>query len=701
MKNHKLLLVVGTSILLAACGGGGSDPVPQGTQIVLTEMPEFLAERPSECTVSADGNEYKLSEFEIDLSEVDSLNCRNINFDSLSGIDKFTGLETLSFDHVGVEGFDYSPISTVTWIKHISISHDANQAWTLDIFEGMSGLESLELRGVTDKATVELYDSIALFNQLNTLTINYSHISDLTFLADATQVKHLNLDDNEISDVSVLAGLPQLESLSLERNKIGFGIDKLKPLYNLTNLALDGNTEMPCFDVETLKDVLGPGVVEPSDNCATYLTWKMGDGNVSIDNAMEGNRFDRVLFLEDYNSDSIKLEISNKDLTLDFGDAGSLTLINYFLNDVSKVDFFEWNNTKKSLSTLKLELNITYKANDEGGSMFGGAGNDILVGGRGNDIISGLEGDDQIEGGLGDDILKGGDGLNTYIFAAGDGNDIIEVTPDYLSGKFLPSNDLLILKGINSTNASSFLEKGDIILKIGDDSIRFKDWMDDSQNGQPQNIGTIQFEDVDKDGWDFILENGLDGSPEADYFWGTSKDDLVYGLDGNDTFKGQDGDDVFYGGEGDDKLWGDGGNDHLIGGPGNDELYGDVDNKNIGDNMLEGGTGNDILQGGHGSDVYIYAKGDGGDIIREIRSFEPNDELEFHNITPEEITSVEKSDLDLIINIVDSGTIRIVDWFPVNDRSSSAEFLTFIFKPIDGPEKEYDAVEFVNSRLNN
>ena len=92
-----------------------------------------------------------------------------------------------------------------------------------------------------------------------------------------------------------------------------------------------------------------------------------------------------------------------------------------------------------------------YNGNDrlDGGagddSLSGGNGNDILLGGTGNDTLNGEEGDDRLEGGAGNDTLSGGAGhdtliggagndrlfggsneSDTYVFAKGHGQDLID-----------------------------------------------------------------------------------------------------------------------------------------------------------------------------------------------------------------------------------------------------------------------------------
>ena len=91
---------------------------------------------------------------------------------------------------------------------------------------------------------------------------------------------------------------------------------------------------------------------------------------------------------------------------------------------------------------------------------------------------------------------------------------------------------------------------------------------------------------------------------------------------------GSSGNDSLNGGEGDDKLWGNAGNDKIYGNAGNDSIWGNDGNDVLagssGNDSLNGGAGNDKLWGNAGKDTFIYASGDGKDIIYD---FEDDDML--------------------------------------------------------------------------
>ena len=82
---------------------------------------------------------------------------------------------------------------------------------------------------------------------------------------------------------------------------------------------------------------------------------------------------------------------------------------------------------------------------------------------------------------------------------------------------------------------------------------------------------------------------------------GNELDNTIFGGSGNDYLYGKDGDDYIEGNKGADKLYGQNGND-----------------------TLWGGIGNDTLEGGAGADVFIYASGEGKDVIS---GFEDDDML--------------------------------------------------------------------------
>ena len=226
--------------------------------------------------------------------------------------------------------------------------------------------------------------------------------------------------------------------------------------------------------------------------------------------------------------------------------------------------------------------------------LYGNAGNDSLDGGAGNDSLNGDKGNDILDGGKGNDLIQGGAGADKLYGKAG--NDLLS------GGK---GNDVLC---------------GD----SGDDT--------------------------------------LDGGNDNDSLWGGTGNDSLIGGNGKDTLSGETGNDKLFGNSGDDLLGGGNGKDTLSGGTGNDELWGDAGNDSLsggkGNDILVGGKGNDSLWGDDGADKFIYAKGDGNDVIF---GFDSKDTLTLDNITfKTSMTSYNRSQGALTLN-VGGGSITLKD----------------------------------------
>jgi len=105
---------------------------------------------------------------------------------------------------------------------------------------------------------------------------------------------------------------------------------------------------------------------------------------------------------------------------------------------------------------------------------------------------------------------------------------------------------------------------------------------------------------------------------------------------------GTAGDDVLTAGDGDQYLWGEAGND-----------------------TLDGGAGADTLQGGSGNDTYVFARGFGKDIVRDVDTAVGNvDVLQFDANVVASGVALAQVDNDLWVSVSGSGDqIRLTDWF--------------------------------------
>ncbi len=116
------------------------------------------------------------------------------------------------------------------------------------------------------------------------------------------------------------------------------------------------------------------------------------------------------------------------------------------------------------------------------------------------------------------------------------------------------------------------------------------------------------------------IEN-LTGSNHGDALTGDGDPNTLKGGGGKDTLNGGASNDKLYGGDGDDILGqmvdddgaetvAEAGDDHLYGDAGNDTLRGGA-----GNDTLNGGAGDDDLHGGEGIDTFVFAPGNGSDVI--------------------------------------------------------------------------------------
>ncbi|NHZ88083.1 hypothetical protein F2P45_03395 [Massilia sp. CCM 8733] len=210
-------------------------------------------------------------------------------------------------------------------------------------------------------------------------------------------------------------------------------------------------------------------------------------------------------------------------------------------------------------------------------------GNDLLLGGSGVDALLGGEGDDTLNGGQGEDYLDDNVGNNTYVFARGDGRDIIF---NNLKMPELRYQTIVFSAGIlpeevhvQRVNRGSF---DDLLLTVDGapgQEITVQGYIfNDPAYATNMQLKEIRFADGSK--WDAAAI-----SQRANL--GTEMNESIAGTEGNDVIDARGGDDT---------LLGQGGDDTLI-----------------------GGRGDDNLSGGNGSDAYVFNLGDGRDMLIDMR----------------------------------------------------------------------------------
>lgn len=131
--------------------------------------------------------------------------------------------------------------------------------------------------------------------------------------------------------------------------------------------------------------------------------------------------------------------------------------------------------------------------------------------------------------------------------------------------------------------------------------------------------------------------DALDGGAGRDKLFGGGGEDALWGRNGADRLQGGAGADALRGGAGRDLLLGGGGADLLVGGGGAD--------------TLRGGPGQDTLRGGAGADRFVFAPGDGRDLVLD---FGPGDafDLSQAGISPADL-SIRDAGADAVFAFAD------------------------------------------------
>lgn len=312
---------------------------------------------------------------------------------------------------------------------------------------------------------------------------------------------------------------------------------------------------------------------------------------------------------------------------------------------------------------------------------YGGDGHDVLagdgfanrlVGGRGNDILSGGGGDDWLEGGFGDDILDGGAGFDTAAFAmawtaasyawnsgalvlslGALGTDILTgIERLAFSDQVVLVSDLVmpavplvlprLLLGNGATGSGWSATAGaDATLTSAQHGIAGAtvavDWgpgdaVSATVTSAWNTLKTVTVRD--DDGADVRLGNFVDALVELG---GTAASSVALGGTKRGTVRTGSGDDVVtitaFSNGADADGWGNGfvvstgaGNDRITVTGWNGWSYATID-AGAGDDVvigtsgadrIRGGTGNDTLTGGAGRDLFLFARGDGADVITDF-----------------------------------------------------------------------------------
>ncbi|MEP4857537.1 MAG: calcium-binding protein, partial [Lentilitoribacter sp.] len=269
------------------------------------------------------------------------------------------------------------------------------------------------------------------------------------------------------------------------------------------------------FD-DILDGGLGNDVLQGGTGADTYV-YNFGDGNDIIQDISSLGELDN-LHLNDVNAtDVIFSGNENDDLIVTMSDGATITIEGQFDGFNKAIEIVEFaDGTTLGLAGIATKL-IADQTTD------------------GDDTIKGSNLDDLITGGLGDDLIEGGKGADTYVYALGDGHDVIE---DY-DGSAV--NDKILFSDLNADDVTFNRNSGDdLVISTSDGgTITVTDHFD---NGA-EDMEVIEFADG--------TTLGLDGiAVKAIVDQSTSGDDIILGTDGDDVVTAGLGDDSIEGGKG-------------------------------------------------------------------------------------------------------------------------------------------------------
>ncbi|KXU39395.1 hypothetical protein AXE65_08805 [Ventosimonas gracilis] len=414
----------------------------------------------------------------------------------------------------------------------------------------------------------------------------------------------------------------------------------------------------------------------------TYL-FNLGDGkDTIIENYNYSSAVDILRFGKDIESTDIGTYKDGRDLLFKHKNgkdevrvknvfsstsSGATAGENYNLERIEFADGTVW--TWQQIA----ERGIISQANNEGETLDGWNGNDIIQGGEGDDILDASNGSNIVYGGAGNDTIKtgnysfdnilvGGKGndtlygsyySDTYLFNLGDGKDTIIESYNYSGAE----DTLRFGKDIKSADIGTYRDGKDLLFKHknGEDEVRVKNVFSsiysNATASEHYNLERIEFADGTVWTWQQIAERGITSQAN-------NKGETLHGWNGNDSMQGGKGDDILDAGNGSNTVYGGDGNDTIK--TGNYSF----------DNILAGGKGNDWLYGCYNADTYIFNSGDGQDIIVEAYGYNNAiDIVQFGNgINPNNLW-LERSGYDLTVSINKTDDrITIKDWYYGSDR---------------------------------
>lgn len=176
----------------------------------------------------------------------------------------------------------------------------------------------------------------------------------------------------------------------------------------------------------------------------------------------------------------------------------------------------------------------------------------------GNDTVIGFEFNETYLASAGDDYIRGYSGQDTYHWASGMGNDIIE---DTLLQLLNGDGDVVSFDDLNIGDLSVDIDGDDFVFTINATGNQLRVIDQVHQGNSLANIETYEFQngttisrfDIQAN---YIPDQVTNDSNSSHTVRGFSGVDTIYGNGGSDTIYGYSGDDLIIGGSGNDNIYG-------------------------------------------------------------------------------------------------------------------------------------------------
>ncbi|ATR79842.1 putative Ig domain-containing protein [Moraxella osloensis] len=459
---------------------------------------------------------------------------------------------------------------------------------------------------------------IVLTKNQNNLIINYGNTNSITLIGaldtSSTKVVNVKFADAEIS-------LSQLLQRPIESDTTTGNSDYIYGWRGADHMVGDEKTNaIYGYDGDDyLEGKTGNDSLNGGTGNNTYL-FKSGDGQDTISYDNTGKDTDTII-LEGIQSTAITLTKNQNNLMIGYGDGDSISLVGALDSSATKAIKVKFADSETTLADLLTRPLNNIAITDSTTLIEGWRGADFITGDDKANTIYAQAGNDTINAKGGNDYIDGGIGNNTYLFKAGDGNDVISY--DYLNNTEL---DTFMLQGIDSKSMTIYKQNDNLVIKYSDsDSIT----LTNALLIDAQKQINIQFSDKTLQLKDLLNTplNNIDSTLSVIEGW--RHDD---NLTGNET------------------------NNQLFGLTGNDSLTGN--------------KGNDKLIGGTGIDTYHFSRGDGIDEILEDSYATEANHIVFKDINPADIQKVSFEGNDLVVQYSQDDKIILKNYIANSQNST-------------------------------